>query len=60
MKISELRKILKKHGCNLLYHGKRHDMWYSPITEKTFLVPRHSSKEIPTGTYENIRKDAGI
>lgn len=60
MKTSELRKILKKHGCTLSCHGKRHNLWYSPITGKIFPVPRHSSKEIPTGTYESIRKDAGF
>ncbi len=60
MKTSELIKILKKNNCHLTQHGKRHDMWYSEKTGKTFPVWRHSSKEIPTGTVKSILKDAGI
>lgn len=60
MKISELIKILKKNGCYLKHHGTRHDVWYSPATEKSFTVPRHSSKEIKTKTANSILKDAGL
>ncbi len=60
MKVSELIKLLKKAGCYLTDHGKEHDEWYSPITNKHFRVPRHKSKEIATGTVNNIFKDSGI
>ncbi len=60
MKTSELVKILKKNDCCLTAHGKEHDEWYSPITEKYFRVPRHGSKEIATGTANRILKDAGL
>lgn len=60
MKTSELIKLLKKNGCYLLRNGKKHDIWYSPTTGKQFSVPRHLSQDIPKGTCNNIKKDAGI
>lgn len=60
MKTSELIKILKKNGCYLLRNGKKHDVWYSPKTDRQFTVPRHLSQDIPKGTYNNIKKDAGF
>ena len=60
MKASELKKLLKKHGCYLTEHGKEHDKWHSEITGKNFMVPRHDSKEIATGTQNRILKDAGL
>lgn len=59
MKLSELLKILGKNGIKLVQHGKRHDMYYSPITGKQFPVPRHA-KEIADGTLNSIMKDAGL
>ena len=60
MKTSELIKLLKKTHCRLAEHGKEHDKWYSEITGKTFMIPRHGGKEIPTGTANRILRDAGI
>lgn len=60
MKVSEMKKLLKKNGC--YYDGELngHERWYSPITKQHFPVPRHNSKELPTGTEKNIRKQAGL
>ena len=60
MKVSELTKLLTKNGCYLVEHGKEHDKWFSPITNKYFMVPRHPSMELPTGTANKIMKDAGL
>lgn len=59
MKQSELLKLFRKNGIKLQQHGKRHDIYYSPITNKTIPIPRHA-KEIATGTLKSIIKDAGI
>lgn len=59
MKGSEIIKKLKSAGCTLKEHGKRHDLWYSPLTKKTFPVPRHKA-EVATGTANSILKDAGV
>jgi len=60
MKTSELIKILKKNNCYFVEHGKEHDKWHSDTTGKNFVVPRHPSKEIATGTLNRILKYAGI
>ena len=59
MTVSELKRLLKMHGCNFVEHGGKHDKWYSPITNKFFRVPRHIA-EIKTGTAKAILKQAGI
>lgn len=58
MKTSELLKILKKNGCYLIRHGKSHDIWFSPITNKQFSIPRHKD-EVKTKILKSIMEDAG-
>lgn len=60
MKVSELVKLLTQNQCYLVEHGKEHDKWYSRLTGKNFRVPRHKNRELPTGTANNILKDAGL
>lgn len=59
MKTQELIKQLKKSGCYIKRNGKKHDIWFSEITQREFPVPRHKA-EIPPGTLNSIMKDAGI
>lgn len=60
MKTSEAVRKLSDAGCYIVRHGANHDVWFSPITGKEFLVPRHGAKELPTGTANKIMKDAGL
>ena len=60
MKYSELKKMLKKNGCRFEADGKRHEIWYSPITGNYFPVGRHNSQDVAPGTYKAIMKQAGI
>nr|DAO21571.1 MAG TPA: hypothetical protein [Caudoviricetes sp.] len=60
MKISELVKILKSHGCYKERNGSNHNIWVSPVTNKHFQVPRHCAKEVKTGLLNGILKQAGI
>jgi len=60
VKVSELLKILKKNGIKFDSHGGDHDIYYSPITEKRFPVPRHQSKELKKGTLKSIMRMAGL
>ena len=60
MRSSDLIKLLKESGCKFVRHGKGdHQIWYSPITGKKFVVP-HPKKETPLGTLKSIKKVAGI
>lgn len=38
MKTSEFLKKASKVGCYFVSHGKEHDVWYSPVTDKFFRV----------------------
>lgn len=61
MKVSELKRLLKAAGCyEVSTRTDGHDEWYSPITDKRFRVPRHQSKEVPSGTLNSIKRAAGI
>jgi len=60
MKSADLIKLLQEHGCEFVRHGKGdHQIWYSPITGKKFVVP-HPKKQTPVGTLKSIKKAAGI
>ncbi|NDV79831.1 type II toxin-antitoxin system HicA family toxin [Dysgonomonas sp. 511] len=39
---------------SLVGTGAPHDIYYSPISENSFPVGRHSAKEVPTGTVNKI------
>ena len=60
MKYSELEKILRQAGCHIDHEGKRHRMWYSPITDQTFPVGRHKSEDVKPGTLKSILEAAGL
>lgn len=60
MKYSELYRELRENGCCVHHEGKRHTMWYSPITGETFPVGRHKDEDVPIGTLNSIRTAAGL
>ncbi|MCD7746594.1 MAG: type II toxin-antitoxin system HicA family toxin [Lachnospiraceae bacterium] len=51
--------MLKRNGCTIVRQGTNHTIWFSPITNSQFAVPRHKG-EIKTGTTSNILKCAGL
>jgi mRNA interferase HicA len=53
----ELDALLRRHGCRLTREGAKHELWWSPITQKSFVVPRRLKGE---GTLRSILRDAGI
>lgn len=60
MRVSEIVKMIKKAGCWKVREGESHEIWYSPITGKKFSVSRHKTEELPPGTENSIKKDAGL
>jgi len=60
MKFSELKKMLRENGCFKQSEGAKHEHWFSPITNKTFQVGRHSAEEVKKGLLNRILKDAGL
>ncbi|MGL5114703.1 MAG: type II toxin-antitoxin system HicA family toxin [Beijerinckiaceae bacterium] len=53
----ELDRLLRQHGCLLKADGGKHEKWWSPITNRTFAVPRTLKTE---GTLRGVLRDAGI
>jgi predicted RNA binding protein YcfA (HicA-like mRNA interferase family) len=60
MKYSEVERKLKSAGCRLLKNGKRHPIWYSPITELIFELSYHTGQEVKPGTLKSISKASGV
>lgn len=57
MKYNQFKTRLKAAGCSLVRQGGGHEVWYSPITGLTRPLPRHGSKEVPTGLLKSLEKD---
>ena len=60
MKKSELTKKLMNAGCQFIRNGTRHEVWYSPLTDHEFTLPRHQAKEVANGTLNKIEKQSGV
>ena len=58
MKRRDLEKHLRAHGCELIRHGARHDVWANQNNAGQSAVPRHA--EIATPTIRAICKALGI
>ena len=54
----EILKLLKENGCLFVRHGKGdHDIWYSPITKRTFTVDGDIKSRM---TANAVMKQSGI
>ena len=60
MKYSELKRLLQQYGCYKESEGSNHEIWFSPISNKTFQVGRHNNEDVRTGTYNAILKQSGL
>ena len=60
MKVSELKRLIKKKGCRFVQHDSNHDLWKNTKTGQTTEIPRHDAKEIGTGLVHRILKDLGL
>ena len=60
MKYSEVERKLKIYGCYYVKNGKKHPIWFSPITGKEFDLSHHKSEEVKRGTLKNISRNSGI
>lgn len=58
-KTSRFLARLRRAGFVLVRHGKRHDLYEHPVTHRRVTVARHS-RDIPTGTYLSMLRDAGL
>ncbi len=54
MKRRALEQHLREHGCQLVRHGAKHDVWVNPANGHDTTVPRH--REIKSGVVRSICK----
>ncbi|MBQ7150915.1 MAG: type II toxin-antitoxin system HicA family toxin [Synergistaceae bacterium] len=53
-----VRKLLAKHGCFFVRHGKGdHDIWYSPVVNREIVVDGKIKSRF---TANEIMKQAGL
>lgn len=55
-----VRYLKKKHGIKIKENGAKHDVYWNPETGAEAQLPRHQSREIKSGTKEQILKDLGL
>jgi mRNA interferase HicA len=58
MKLRDLERHLRGHGCVLFREGGAHTVWLNPSSRKIASVPRH--REIKVGTVRGICKQLEI
>lgn len=60
MKNRELRKRAEKKGWRFERHGGNHDIYSHPDKDFTIAIGRHDSQEVPTGTFNKLKKQIGF
>jgi mRNA interferase HicA len=58
IKLRELERHLRDHGCVPLREGAKHSIWQNPRTGQRTSVPRH--RELPLTTARAICAQLGI
>ena len=58
MKRTDLLRYLMKNGCSYEREGKKHTLFYNPVSNKSVTIPRH--REINNFTAKAICKDLDI
>jgi len=58
MKLRDVERHLRKHGCELLREGGNHSIWWNAETQRSSSVPRH--REVNDFTARKICRDLGI
>ncbi|MDR1973452.1 MAG: type II toxin-antitoxin system HicA family toxin [Bacteroidales bacterium] len=58
MKTEELKRKLRRGGCYFVRQGSNHEVWFSPITNAIFTVPRHTDTK--PNLVKVISKQSGV
>jgi len=58
MKLADLERHLRQHGCEFYREGGNHTIWWNPAIRKIASVPRH--REIREGTAAKICRQLEI
>jgi len=58
MKLADLERHLRDHGCQLYREGGSHSIWWNPGNRKITSVPRH--REVKDNTARAICKQLEV
>jgi len=58
MKLADLERHLREHGCALYRQGGSHAIWWKPTSRKLTSVPRH--REVKATTARAICKQLEV
>ena len=58
MKRVDLVRLMNVHGCRIIRHGARHDIFLNPRNQRRAPIPRH--REIPDSLVKIILKQLGL
>ncbi|HEV3383994.1 MAG TPA: type II toxin-antitoxin system HicA family toxin [Gemmata sp.] len=58
MERRKLEAHLRRHGCKLHHHGRKHDVWWNPETEAMASIPRH--RTLKKHTARGICRELGV
>jgi predicted RNA binding protein YcfA (HicA-like mRNA interferase family) len=57
----DLRAKLESLGCRFWRQADEiHEKWVNPANGRRAIIPRHSNRDLATGTLHQIRRDLGI
>jgi len=58
LKRADLVRFLSGHGCHIIRHGARHDIFLNPANQRRAPIPRH--REIPETLVNLILKQLDL
>lgn len=60
MKWNELKRLAISKGWYLIRNGKKHDIYAHPDTQTRIEMGRHGTEDIPSGTFNKLKKQIGF
>lgn len=60
LKASEVVRILRRHGFEMVSKRGSHPKWIDTLTRKIVIVPIHQGRDLPIGTLTSIVRGSGI
>ena len=58
IRLRDLERHLRAHGCERLRQGAKHAIWHNPAAKRRTSVPRHT--QIPLTTAREICKQLAV
>jgi hypothetical protein len=60
MKLAELERHLRHHGCVLYREGRAYSIWFNPALQKIDSVPRHRERRDSSSHLQTTGNSAAV